>query len=400
MSFQHITLFSQNVQFDYLAGKKSIEFPFSYKNNFIIVNATLNNVLPVNLIFDTGAQHSLIFKKLYTDLLGAHYERRISIFGSDLSQELGAYVTRKIRMNVEDAITFEKDLLVLEEDYFKLDEITGTRIDGLLGGETFKHFVVKIDYKKRIITLFRKETFRVPNAKYEKIDIEIQESKPYIKSKIYFATGSKVKVNMLLDTGAGIPILVYTNTHPELKLPSKTINGKLGKGLGGFLEGYLGRITKAEFGNYEFNNIVASFQDLDSLILTSHRGYPRNGIIGNQILSRFELFIDYPGSMLYVKKEKGFNEEFAYDKSGLTILAVGHELKDFLVNTVLPGSPGELVDIRKGDKLKKIRGIPTFFLTLSDINRSFQKKTGKKIKIVIDRNGIKMKKIIILNDLL
>ena len=390
---------AQNVQFDNLGGRRFVEIPFEYHNNFIIVKTRLNNVLELNFIFDTGAQHSLVFKKLYTDLLGATYERRIQIVGSDLSQTLYAVVTRKLLLNVEDVVTFEKDLLVLEEDYFKLDEITGIRIDGLLGGETFKHFVVKINYRKRTITLLRKREFRPPR-KFDQIPLEIFESRPYLDSKVNFQSGDSITVKLLMDTGAGVPLLLYTNTHPDLKLPEKTIVGKLGKGLGGFLEGYLGRIQYCSVGNSDFSNLITSFQQLDSLTIETQGRVNRNGILGNQILSRFELIIDYPGATLYTRREKGFDDVFDYDRSGLTVLAVGKDLRDFLINSVLDNSPGAEAGIQKGDKIRKIKGIPAFFLTLTDITRILQKKPGKKIKIVLDRRGKKIKKTIVLRDLL
>lgn len=391
---------SQNVVFDDLRGRQSVKIPFEFKNNFIIISARLNNVLPVNLIFDTGAQHSLIFKKLYTDILGAEYERRLKIMGSDLSQELYALVTRRIHMNVEDVVDFTKDLLVLEEDYFKLDEITGTRIDGLLGGETFKHFVVHIDYRKQFITLIRKSEFKPPGTrKFDQIPLDVQSSKPFLDADVVSSSGTPIRVNILLDTGAGIPILLYTNTHEELTLPEKTITGKLGKGLGGFLEGYLGRLQQAQIGEFQLNNMVASFQQLDSLGLIRAEQGERNGLIGNQLLSRFEMYIDYPGSTLYLKKEKGFNEAFEYDRSGMTVLAVGPDLRDFIVNSIIEGSAADKTGVQRGDIIKRIRGIPTYFLTLTDISRIFQKKAGKKIKLTLDRNGEKIKKVIILEDL-
>ncbi len=400
LSFLPGCISGQNLEFDYLDGENAVSFPFEYKNNFIVVNARLNNVLNVNLIFDTGAQHSLIFKKLYTDLLGAQYDRSISVLGSDMSQKLTAYVTRKININLMEKISFEKDLLVLEEDYFKLDEITGTRIDGLLGGETFKHFVVHIDYRKHLITLIRKSSFNKPRSKFDQVDIEVIESKPYLASNLHIKANESIPIKLLMDTGAGVPLLIYTNTHPDLRLPEKTIIGKLGKGLGGFLEGYLGKINSANIGASNFQNVITSFQELDSLGLINHTRDFRNGLVGNQIWSRFEIYIDYPGSKLYLKKEKDFDKEFEYDRSGLTVLAVGHELKDYLINSVLENSPAEEADLRQGDKIKKVRGVPTFFFTLSDVIRIFQKKPGKKIKLVIERNGVKLKKQMILRDLL
>lgn len=81
-------------QMDLLQGKRKAVIPFKYVHNFIVVEARIYGILPLQFIFDTGAEHVILFKKEYTDLLQVPYDKRIPILGSDLSQEVYALIAR------------------------------------------------------------------------------------------------------------------------------------------------------------------------------------------------------------------------------------------------------------------------------------------------------------------
>jgi len=123
----------QNINFDLLQGQSTVKIPFELKHNFIIIDVRLNGILPLHFIFDTGAQYTLLFKKEYSDILRIPYLRRIPILGADLSQELYALVGQNISVDIPGRIKVRKDILIFEEDYFQLDELTGIFIDGILG---------------------------------------------------------------------------------------------------------------------------------------------------------------------------------------------------------------------------------------------------------------------------
>jgi len=81
---------AQSVRLDQqtlLDGKRKVTIPFRYVHNFIILQVKLYGVLPVNLIYDTGAEHVIIFKRQYTDILQVPYDKRIPIMGADLSRK-------------------------------------------------------------------------------------------------------------------------------------------------------------------------------------------------------------------------------------------------------------------------------------------------------------------------
>lgn len=391
----------QNINFDLLQGQSTVKIPFELKHNFIIIDVRLNGILPLHFIFDTGAQYTLLFKKEYSDILRIPYLRRIPILGADLSQELYALVGQNISVDIPGRIKVRKDILIFEEDYFQLDELTGIFIDGILGGDVFKHYITKIDYRKQILTLTRPEHFPEPGPHYHRIPLRLKEAKPLLDATVTLENNARVPVSLLMDTGSGIPLLIYANTHPNLSIPEKTIIGQLGKGLGGYLLGYMGRIKQLELPtDLQFNNVLASFQRLDSTSQVFTINNHRNGILGNQVLRRFEVIIDYPDSMLYLKPTRTYKQKFNYDRSGMLIYAIGHNLKDFYVNTIIPGSPAEEAGIREGDLILKIRGLPASLFDLASINRMLMKRTGKKIKVTIERNGVRMEKSFRLRDLI
>ncbi|MCB0656027.1 MAG: aspartyl protease family protein [Saprospiraceae bacterium] len=391
---------AQNIDFDLLQGQPSVKIPFELKHNFIVINVRLNGILPLHFIFDTGAQYTLLFKREYADILRIPYVRRIPILGADLSQQLYAWVAQNITVDIPGRLRVRNDILIFEEDYFKLDELTGIFIDGILGGDAFKHYVIQIDYRKQIMTLTRPSAFELPKGNYRSIPLAIKDAKPLLPASVVLENNIRVPVTLLMDTGSGIPLLIYASTHPDLSIPEKTIVGQLGKGLGGYLEGYMGRIKVLELPQeLTFNNVVTSFQKLDTIGHAVNLSYNRNGILGNQVLRRFNVIVDYPDSTLYLKPGRNYKQKFKYDRSGLIIFAIGHDLKEFYVNTVIPGSPADEAGFEEGDLIRKIRGLPVSLFDLSSINRMLMKRQGKKIKMVIERDGVRMDKTFRLRDL-
>ncbi|MEL6988372.1 MAG: aspartyl protease family protein, partial [Bacteroidota bacterium] len=149
--------------FDFLNGKNSVDIPFEFSHNFLLVEVKFQNVVPLTMMFDTGAEHTVLFDKVFTDLFNVPYDRKIKIFGSDLSQELYANVARNVYLNVDGLADIPRDIVVLEEDYYHLKEITGINIDGIISTSFFNNLSFKIDFKRNIITLYNPQVFKAPS---------------------------------------------------------------------------------------------------------------------------------------------------------------------------------------------------------------------------------------------
>ena len=378
--------------YELLKHVKKIEIPFEYKNNLIVVNVTINRIFPLKFIYDTGAEHTILAQRDITDILGVRYEREFNIMGSDLQTELTAYLVRGIHLGVEDMVLPYHSILVLDEDYFRFDQIAGLDVHGILGADVFRGLVVKINYQKKTLTIVRKQNFKkLDRRNYTSVPIEVHNNKPYINTNLDILPDSTLDVKLLFDTGAMVTLLLNTNTHPQLKLPPNVVYGTIGAGLGGFLEGYLGRVDKLAIGDIDFQEVLTNFQDISQALDTTYL-YGRNGILGNQILSRFNWIIDYPGETLYYQPNRKFKQKFEYDKSGLHVIAADLRLRSFIVSHVIEGSPAEEAGIQKGDEIVRINFTHSGFLSLEFINHVFRKREGKKINIVIIRDGNRMKK--------
>ncbi|MBK7872800.1 MAG: aspartyl protease family protein [Saprospiraceae bacterium] len=381
---------AQLYDLEFRKGLKKVEIPFEYENNFIIVRVIFNDVFPLKFIFDTGAEHTILTRREITDLLQINYERRFPLLGSDLTTELYAYLARGVKLSIHNLVALNRSILVLDEDYFRFEEYGGISVHGIMGSDLFRRFVVKIDFRRKVITLYDPATFVPPSGnRYHIVPLEIHRNKPYIVSPTRISD-TTIQAKYLIDTGASLSLLLYTNTHPAFELPPKYIRSKIGMGLGGYLQGFLGRIEKIEIEDFAMEGVITNFQevppDIDSSFLNG-----RNGILGNQILNRFEITIDYIHEKMYIAAEKTFNKKFQYDRSGLIIAASGLHLNDFNVVDIIAGSPAEEAGIQIGDEIKVINGIPTSLMHLSDITKRLQKRVGKKINLVIKRNDERIK---------
>lgn len=378
---------------------RKIDIPFEYDNDLIVVKVTFNHLFPLKFIFDTGAEHTILARKEVTDLFGVPYEREFKLLGSDMKTQLTAYLVRNIHLKIGDMVIPNHSMLVLDDDYFRFQEVAGVEIHGILGADAFRGLIVKINYDRKVITLMKKNFFKGPGKGYDTTDIEVYRNKPYITTEVAIRRDSSARVKLLLDTGATLSMMLYTDTHPSLQLPPHTLKGQIGAGLGGYLEGYLGRVNQLSFGGEHFNQVLTNFQEVnegvDTMLL-----FGRNGIIGNKLLNRFHVILDYTSEKMYLKPSRRFSKKFEYDKSGLVVIAAGQRLNSFVILDVLEGSPAAEAGLLKGDEIRRVNLRPAGFLSLGDLHRLFSRKTGKRIKIVVIRHGQKLKKSFILRKLI
>ncbi|MEM7104316.1 MAG: PDZ domain-containing protein [Bacteroidota bacterium] len=373
--------------------KKSAQLPFELHNNLIVVSVRLNNTLPVKLILDTGAQYTIITKRELTDLLDAMYGKKVTLYGSDRSVELHAQLAHNIGLNLPNLVMKRQTLLVLDQDYLNLEYLLGTPIHGILGTDIFKRFVVKIDYFKKVITLYEREVFNDPGTDYSRHNIAIHHGKPYLTGNVKFNVESSFSPILLIDSGASLSLVLHPNTDEQVNVPDDFIKGNIGFGLGGELEGFLGRVFEFDLEPYDFKNLVTNFQDLPIIEDSLSVIYRRNGFFGGELLSRFTCIFDFHKNLLYLKPNKKFSKSFAQDKSGLDIYASGIDLNNFIVRQVIGNTPAYRAGILPGDEILKINAKFHSNMDLQDVTRVLQGKTGKQIRMVVRRNGVKRKVI-------
>lgn len=388
-------LSAQNIR---LGNGDKVHIPFTYQNNFIIVSVVFQNIFPLQFIFDTGAEHTLLTKREITDFLDIDYDRSFPIRGSDLDTQLVAFLATGISLKVGDMDLSNRSVLVLDRDVFRFEDFAGTDIHGILGADFFWPYVVKIDYRRQVITLMNPGGFE-PKRKYTRHPIQVFRNKPYITADVKLAEDSLVRTKLLLDTGASLGLLLYTDSHPAIKVPDHALESNIGWGLGGYLKGFLGRVDRFKIKDYELPGVITNYQNipdsLDSDFINS-----RNGIVGNVLLSRFTVVIDYHQENLYLKPTRKWKKKFKYDRSGLMIVAGGPAMDQYTVFHIIEGSPADRAGVQVGDRILKINGIRTRALSIDGIYRRLRKRVGKRIKLKLLREERELKVVFHLEKLI
>ncbi len=376
------------------------ELPFEYINHFVLVRLRLNHTLPVTFLFDTGAESTVLTRRELSDFLNVQYSRRLRLQGSDLSDTLVAHLARNIRLDAgESLVSANQDVLVLEEDYFRFDTYTGVPVYGILSANTMSDYLVEIDYARLRIRLHRPGHYDPARHGYTAVPMTVERNKPYVQARISVVPDSTVTVKLLLDTGAALPLLLFYNTHPLLAPPAQTVPSRIAMGIGGYLEGYTGRITRLSVGPFEQQAVITYFQQIDTSFWREHLN-DRNGLIGNLVFRHFHVIFDYQGKTLWLKPSRSYDEPYRFDRSGLYLVAIGDADNGQWVQFVVPGSPGAEAGIVRGDVLLKAGNRKATSENLTAINRLFQQKPGKRVPLLLRRNGEELKKEIVLRDLL
>ncbi len=373
-------------------GMRQLEIPFEYTNNFIIVTVTFNKTLPLKMIFDTGAEHTILSKREISDALYVRYDREFRLTGADLTTEMVAYLARNIHLAIPGLpfIAPQEDILVLQEDYFRFEAYAGVSVHGILSARAFSRYIFNINYQKQVITLYDRANFRSPGTGFQQMPVEVFRNKLYLQAPIAFQVDTATTVKLLLDTGAALPLLLFSNTDPLLQAPKNAIPSNIGMGLGGYLEGFVGRINSLAIGNFQQKSIVTYFQEIDTAQDLSYLNN-RNGLVGNLVLHRFQVVIDYDGARIWLKPAGNFRKRYAFDRSGLSLIAGGVTLHQFTVQLVAPNTPAAAAGVLPGDQILRIGITPAAILELADIQQRFQKKVDKKINLVLLREGKKIK---------
>jgi len=366
-----------------------IDVPFRYEGNFILLNVIFNNALPLTFILDTGAEYTLLTKKDIAEILQIDFQKRFTLYGADLKEELYAYLTKNISLQVGDLHATHRSVLVLEEDYFRFEEYCGIQIHGILGADFLKRFTVQIDYDKQVVTFYNPayylRKYKTAAARELVLPFVLIKSKPYLRCTTHLYGQEAKHLNYLVDTGAGLSLLLYTDIDTLRQAQVKMVNSPIGLGLGGRLEGYVGRIKRLDFASVSFPELITKFQQkpefLDSLLLT-----PRDGIIGNNLLAHFpKITFDYNRLHLIITLTNKKVKQPPYDRSGLLIGASGESLNQFTILNILDATPAASSGLQVGDKIRKINGISTGILSLENVNNRFRGESGKKMRLLVQR---------------
>ncbi|MDX1937053.1 MAG: aspartyl protease family protein [Flavihumibacter sp.] len=259
-------------------------------------------------------------------------------------------------------------------DYDILTSVYGERIDGIIGYSFFNRYIVKIDYDSMKIHVFSKGSMKYPRGghllKPLLVNLLIQSA----------TIGEDVSrfSRFYFDTGAGLCLLLsqdFVQDSAVISPQRKRVITQV-EGMGGKKMMELTVVKNFKLGPYKFKKVPAYVFD-DEFNVTS---YPYlGGLIGNDILRRFNTIINYEKRDVYLIPNTHFRDPFDYSYTGLNFYYINNKV---IVTEVMKGSPAEQAGIKEGDEIIGINNILT--KNMLALKNALQ-VPGEKAKILVQR---------------
>jgi hypothetical protein len=349
-------------------------FPFTmFTGGVILLRAQLDNFADtLNFILDTGSggisldsltclRLKMTPKPSDRTILGIAGVRQVKFLYNERLHLPGLTV---------DSLNFHVN------DYDILTSVYGEKIDGIIGYSFFTRYIVQINYDSLRISVYSKGSFRYPKGGL--MLRPVIASLPIMSAQVTDAR--RVENRFYFDTGAGLCSLLSTDFASDSNLldSRKAAFFTQAQGLGGKATMKLTTLRELRIGPYKFRKVPTYIFD-DQYNVTS---YPNlGGLIGNDILRRFNVILNYDRRMIYLTPNSHYREQFDYSYTGLGIYWIDGEIR---VGDVMKDSPADKAGLKEDDI---VLAVGNNFSNNIQVYKNLLQNPGDRVKIIVKRNG-------------
>jgi hypothetical protein len=373
--------------------KNSVKIPVEIQHNLILIPLRINDSFEMRFILDSGVKTTILTEPVISHIINFDSVRPVRVRGLGDGESIDAVLAGDVHLSIPGATAPSSNLIIMPEGVMSYSGFFGKPVYGLIGFDLFKNFVVEINYGMKYIRLIKPE-FYTPSRKYTTLPISIERGKPYIEAEMTDLEDHKTTANWLIDSGASQSLFIF---HDELEPHGKTVPGYLGKGFSGEVLGLQGRIRQLQIGDFELKQVIVGYPESGSLnfLVEDESWY---GNIGAGILSRFRVFLDYPGRQIHLRKNNSFENEFPYNISGIELIADGPSFNRYIISYVRPGSSAAQSGLQANDEILAINGFVPQNTDIESVYAALDKKAGRRLCIKVKREKEKKRFCFFLED--
>jgi hypothetical protein len=261
-------------------------------------------------------------------------------------------------------------------DYEILTEVYGEKVDGIIGFSVLSRYIFEINYDTYTIKIFSSGSMKYPKGGW--LYEPTLRTLPVQAARIKDA--KTINTRLLFDIGAGLCVMLNKEFVDDSNFLDKkrVYYSKEAEGVGGKIDMHMTVMKEIRMGPYKFKNIpVFIFEDTFNITSYPYLG----GILGNDLLRRFNLFLNYPQKEFYLIPNQHYNDLFDYAYSGIELYLIDDNI---VIGNVAEKSPAALSGLQEGDiviGMNNLLGqnLQSYKLALQVVDQ--------KIKMIISRKG-------------
>ncbi len=353
--------------------------PFELRGDLIVVTVDVNGQ-PAALILDTGTGIGLALDSAFAQQ--AHVQ--LSWHGAEANGRavpLGTVPT----VRIGSAPLFDVGVVVV--DIGALQSRVGHDIRGTIGYDLFDRYVVTIDYVARTITLAEPRAFTYAGSG-SLVPVGLEHRLPVIGASLVTRTRGVVPLRLHLDLGSSTYAVRLSQRAVAaygLSQDTVTVRGPFGVGVGGASEGDLLRMPALKIGTLTISRPSTALSRQMDGPFGATAG--TDGTIGEPILRRTRLIVDYARSRVILEPRGRFDVPDTVDGSGLILASADSAGSAWRVLTVMAGSAGARAGVQAGDEVIGIDGQPAAALPYGRI-RELLRADGVTRRVAVRRGGV------------
>lgn len=361
--------------FAFPAGRGAVTAPVLYADNLLFLAVSVAGGDPVNFVIDSGAG---------TTVLDSAYAERLGIHGAASLPGLGGGGVRRAELATIpplevaglrlDAQTGA--ILPLAE---MIETATGVKAAGILGFDFLSRFVTRIAYADRTVTFWDPDTFK---AGFRAFGSTVEAPLVMNLFSLPATIDAGCSGTILLDTGAAHSLLgrAFAERCGALARTGVT---SAAYGIAGEERSRTVRLDSLGVAGFTLTRPTVSVQlGGDSGFLAG----PYAGLLGNNVLERFALTLDYRHQRVTFEPGPYFDRPRPPDRSGL-VLARG-AAGGVWVRGLIGESPAARAGLREGDEIRSIDGERVVATgPLHDLRERLRGAVGTKVRVAFVRDG-------------
>jgi len=363
-------------------------FPFKLINNHIYANVHVNGKGPFQFIFDTGGVNLLT--PPLTKELGLSAEGHMQGNGAGAGH-MDVQLVKVASLRLGDATI--KDQVFAQIPLNSMSNIEGVAMPGMVGFETFRRFVTRIDYGAHTMTLIKPEAFDPKTAgtpvpiKFDGNTIEAPATYDGVPGTFTIDTGNRTSLNLNTPFVAAHSQFAKYSTAPE---------AVTGWGIGGPSKSHVIRGHNLVIGD---QTIAAPVVQLSTGTKGAEADPSQSGNIGGGTLKRFVVTLDYEHNTMYLKPvTQPVSDLDSFDRSGMWI---NRDAEGYTVVDVTKGGPSDTAGLKVGDKITAIDGKPATSVPLYETRARLRNDApGTVVKFTIKRGSETKSVSVTLKDLI
>ncbi len=338
-----------------IAGGDETTFPFHLYNNHIYADVGVNGKGPYQFIFDTGGVN-LLTPPLVSEL-GLKSEGRMQGNGAgDGHMDVG--MTKVSSLKLGNATVRDQVFAVMALN--AMLKVEGVGMPGMVGFETFRRFVTRVDYGAGTITLIKQSAFDPKDAgtaipfAFNGNDIDAPATYDGVKGLFTIDTGSRASLTL------NGPFATKNKLGPK----GKSMAGVTGWGVGGPTRSVALRGGALTLGAMRIDAPVVE--------LSTDKGgafaeTATSGNIGSGVLKRYIVTLDYEHTTMYLKPSTAPVADLdTFDRAGMWFNEGGD---GYQVVDVTEGTPAANAGFKAGDEITAIDGKPAKSIPLYEMRR-------------------------------